>query len=321
MSDALALAKHRLTVGLDREPPNFEPLTADQWVIKSLLQKSIRRGDVEIAQRAALTFLGQKGSALWRRFMIIAFEDIGAGSADVVAMTVAGSTDGKWRKQSGGDIVVAAHLARLLAEAPKSRAAEHLITGSNDHPSLEQERRAVSSSSIADNLAAVADKSNSLTHRALAGWCVSGIGREQEKVPGSNLPALLDTFRQLGVPEELVAATGIAATKSREPIALMVPLIWLAAHDGEAPTVSEASVPWSPVLDDIPMYALDKHTRIGQEAIRSLVKYYSAIREFLERHVAPAQRHKAAYMAAFYADAAALASKLSWDGADQLERH
>jgi hypothetical protein len=101
----------------------------------------------------------------------------------------------------------------------------------------------------------------------------------------------------------------------------MVPLIWLAAHDGEAPTVSEASVPWSPVLDDIPMYALDKHTRIGQEAIRSLVKYYSAIREFLERHVAPAQRHKAAYMAAFYADAAALASKLSWDGADQLERH
>ena len=67
------------------------------------------------------------------------------------------------------------------------------------------------------------------------------------------------------------------------------------------------------------MYALDKHTRIGQDAIRSLVKYNSAIREFLERHVVPAQRHKAAYMAAFYADAAPLASKLSWDGADRLE--
>jgi hypothetical protein len=67
------------------------------------------------------------------------------------------------------------------------------------------------------------------------------------------------------------------------------------------------------------MYALDKHTRIGQEAIRNLVKYNSAIREFLERHVARAQRHKAAYMAAFYADAAPLASKLYWEGADQLE--
>jgi len=132
-----------------------------------------------------------------------------------------------------------------LAEAPKSRSAEHLITSSDQHPSLEQERGRVCSSSIADNLAAVADKSN-LTHRALSGWCVSGIGWEREKVSGSNLPALLDTFRRLGVPDELVAATGIAARKTREPIALMVPLIWLVAHDGQTPTVVEAAVPWSP---------------------------------------------------------------------------
>src|SRR6476659_3183260 len=131
MSDALSQAKLRLC--LDREPPFFEPLIADQWVIKSLLQKSIRRGEVDIAQRAALTFLAQKGPALWRRLIEIAFEDIGAGSADVVVMTVGASTDAKWRNQSGGDIVVAAHLARLLAEAPKSRSAEHLITSSDQH--------------------------------------------------------------------------------------------------------------------------------------------------------------------------------------------
>jgi hypothetical protein len=319
MGDALALAKHRLTVGLDRDPPFFEPLIADQWVVKSLLQKSIRRGEVEIAQRAALTFLAQRGSAIWRRFIVIAFEDVGAGSADVVAMTVAASTDASWRKKSGGDAVVASHLARLLAEAPKSRSAEHLITSSDQHPSLEQERRVVSTSSIADNLADVADKSNSLTHRALAAWCVSGIGWEREKAPGSNLPALLDTFRQLGVPDELVAATGIAATKSREPITLMVPLIWLMAHDAQTPTVVEAAVPGTIVLDGVSMCALDKHTRVGQEAIRSLVKYNGEIRDCLAKFVAPAGWNAAAYMAAFYADAAPLASKLSWDGADQLE--
>jgi hypothetical protein len=228
-------------------------------------------------------------------------------------------TDRGWRRQVGGDAIIAAHLARLLAEAPKSRSAEHLITSSDQHPSLEQERRVVSTSSIADNLAAVADKSNSLMHRALAAWCVSGIDWKREKKPGTDLPGLLDAYRNLGVPEELVVATGIAATKSREPITLMVPLIWLAAYDGQAPTVVEAAVPWSPVLDDIPMYALDKHTRIGLEAIRNLVKYNYEIRECLKRYVAPAQRHAAAYMAAFYADAAPLASKLSWDGADQLE--
>jgi hypothetical protein len=116
MSDALALAKHRLTIGLDREPPVFELLIADQWVVKSLLQKSIRRGEIDIAQRAALTFLAQNGSAIWRRFIVIAVEDVGAGSVDVVAKTIAASADGKWRKQSGGDVVVAAHLARLQDE-------------------------------------------------------------------------------------------------------------------------------------------------------------------------------------------------------------
>jgi hypothetical protein len=270
MRDALGLAKHRLTIGLDREPPIVEPIIADQWVVKSLLQKSIRRGDVKIAQRAALTFLAEKGSAIWRRYIVIAFEDIGAGSADVVAMAVAASTDSSWRKQSGGDAVVASHLARLLAEAPKSRSGEHLITSSDQHPSLEQWRRVVSTISIADNLAIVADISNSLTHRALAGWCVSGIGWQREKMPGSNLFALLDTFRQLGVPEELVVATGIAATKSREPIALMVPLIWSAANQSQVPTVLEAPVPGTLVFGGIPMYALDKHTRVGLEAIRSL---------------------------------------------------
>jgi hypothetical protein len=111
-----------------------------------------------------------------------------------------------------------------------------------------------------------------------------------EKKPGTDLPGLLDAYQSLGVPEELVAATGIAVTKSREPITLMVPLIWLAADNNQVPVIVEAAVPRSPVVDGIPMYALDKHTRIGLEAIRNLVKFNHEIRSLLERYVAPAQR-------------------------------
>lgn len=103
MEDLLAPLKDRLAIGLDREPLPAEPIIADEWIVKSLFQKSIRRGEVEVARRAALTFLAQKGSAIWLRFIVIAFEDIGAGTANVVAMTVAASTDPRWRKQSGGD--------------------------------------------------------------------------------------------------------------------------------------------------------------------------------------------------------------------------
>jgi hypothetical protein len=165
----------------------------------------------------------------------------------------------------------------------------------------------------------IANNSNSLIHRALAAWCVSGIGWTRNRATGIDLPALLDTFRHLCVPDELVVATNIAAAKTREPITLMVPLIWLAANDAQVPTVLEAEVPSSPVLDGIPMYALDKHTRIGLEAIRNLAKNNDEIRKCLERYVAPAQRNGAAYMAAFYADASPLGSKFSWDGADRLE--
>jgi hypothetical protein len=55
-------------------PPIFAPIAVDPWVVSSLLQKSIRRGETEIAQRAALTLFKLKGSAIWRRLMVIAFE-------------------------------------------------------------------------------------------------------------------------------------------------------------------------------------------------------------------------------------------------------
>jgi MgsA AAA+ ATPase C terminal len=319
MTEALHGVKLRLEKDLDHHQSFGELLRTDKWVANSLLQKSIRRGEVEVAERAALTFLEKGGSAIWRRFLIIAFEDLGAASPAVVAMTVAGSTDAAWRKRCGGNAKVASNLARILAGAPKSRSAEHLMTSSDQHPSFEQERRLVSTNSTADNLDIVADKSKSLAQRALAAWCTSGIGWKVDKVSGKDLPGLLDTFRQLGVPEELVVSTGVAVTASREPIAVMVPLVWLAAHEEQVPTTVHRDIPHSCDIDGVPGYAFDKHTRIGREAIRSFVKNNYQIRECLKQYVAPAQRHDAAYMAAFYADAAPLARKFVWRGGDELE--
>jgi hypothetical protein len=317
--DGLTHARDHLFGRLNLDVAEPKPLKADQWVVNSLLQKSIRRGEVEVAQRAALTFLRQRGSALWRRFIIIAFEDVGAASPEAVAMTVIASTDASWRKRSGGNAVVATCLARLLAESPKSRSAEHLITSSDQHPSFEKERRLVRTSSTADNLNTVANKSSSLAHRALAGWSASGIGWKGEKVADKDMPGLLDTYRRLDVPEELVAVTGIAAAASREPITLMVPLVWLAANEAQEPTTVHRDVPRSSVIDGVPNYALDKHTRTGRETIRELIKYNSEIRKCLEQYVARPQRNDAAYMAAFYADAAPLARNLVWWGGDELE--
>jgi hypothetical protein len=320
MDDALIQTKRRFAEELfhDRKL-DIEPLVADQWVVISLLQKAIRRGEVETAQRAAFTLFAQKGYAIWRRFMVIAFEDVGAASPDAVAMTVAASTDPGWRKASGGDLHIAIQLARVLAESPKSRSAEHLITSAQHHPSLAKARVLLGATSLTDQLAAVMDQKASLTERALAAWCASAIGWCGEKRARGDLPALLDAFRSLGVPDQLVTTTGIALQKTREPITLMVPLIWLAANYDGCAAITKSEIPVSKIVDDVPLYSLDKHTRLGREAIRRFTSENEEVRGTLARYVPAARRNDAAYMAAFYADAAPLAIKLNWKGADALE--
>src|SRR5262245_11819758 len=57
----------------------FDPLKCERWIASSVLQKAIRRADVELAYRAACTLLDVDRSAVWRRLILIAFEDVGAG--------------------------------------------------------------------------------------------------------------------------------------------------------------------------------------------------------------------------------------------------
>ena len=259
MPDALAQAKQRLAPIFDtHEPLNLDPIVADPWVISSLLQKSIRRGEAEIAQRAAHTLFTLKGSAIWRRYMVIAFEDIGAGSTDALSLTVAAGTDPAWRKQCGGDAHVAITLARILAEAPKDRSADYLICSAKDHPSLSGERLAIASTGIEERLSVVRDRAFTLPHREMAAWYASGVEWGGEKQVGKgDLPALLNAFTELGVPTELVAATGIAISRTREPITLMVPLVWLAANDGQTVSVCDRPVPPLATAGGVPLYALD----------------------------------------------------------------
>jgi hypothetical protein len=81
-------------------------------VVSSLLQKAIRRGDADIARRAAHTPFKLKGSASWRRLIVIASEDIGVGSPDALVMTVAAGADPAWRKRWGGDAHAVMAVAR-----------------------------------------------------------------------------------------------------------------------------------------------------------------------------------------------------------------
>ncbi len=318
MRQVMSGALQRLASKIDPRSvlPN-EPIAADPWIVSSLLQKSIRRGETEIAQRAAHTLFRFRGSAIWRRFMVIVFEDVGIGSADAVIMTVAAGSDAIWRKECGGDLRVAACLAGLLADAPKDRTADYLV-GAKDHPALATFAQAMANASIEVILSSVRDETLALPHRAVAVCFASGLGGEGATDKG-DLDALLASFRKLGVPEDLVVASAIGAARTREPITVIVPLIWLAAQASEETRVCDFPVPLRVMTGGVPLYALDEHTRLGRQAIWRFACENDEVRTCLERFVPAGQRRRAANVAAFYVDAAPAAKRLVWDQSSALE--
>jgi hypothetical protein len=319
MHDALGAAKQRLAREMDSHLvlPNG-PIAADPWVISSLLQKSIRRGETTFAQRAAFTFFHLKGAAVWRRLMVIAFEDVGIGSVDALTTTVAAASASAWRKSHGGDLRLALYLAGRLAEAPKDRSADYLCDA-NDHPILADFWRAMENASLESKISYVRDQASDLPRRAAAALSALGVGWRGSISRGTGgLEALLTAFRELEVPEELVAATEIATARTREKITAMVPLIWLAAQKSEN-RIGDCAVPHLLEAEDVPLYALDKHTRLGREAIWRFACENDSVRACLVRFVPASQRRSAAYIAVFYVDGAPVAKRLIWDQSEALE--
>ncbi|TXN72845.1 hypothetical protein [Methylobacterium sp. WL6] len=296
------------------------PLAIDHWLASSLLQKAIRRGDADLAARAAITLHDARGATIWRRFMVIAFEDVGAGCVEAVGDAVTLGTDKDARTAAGSEERVAVWLARRLAHAPKDRSSDYLICSARNHVSLQEARELTGSRSVADRLAMVLDPALPLPVRATAAWYASGIEWTGEKRVGrGDLPGLIDAFRMLGVPDRFASATRLAALKTREPITLMVPLIWLAAFGGEYPDVDEDLCPSPRMLGEIPSYAFDKHTRIGKRAITLLSRENEAVRNCLEQHVPEFRHRETTWVAAFYADATPIGRRLVWDQSRSLE--
>jgi hypothetical protein len=206
-----------------------------------------------------------------------------------------------------------------LADAPKDRSADYLV-GAKDHPALASFARKMANAPLEISISTVRDQTLALRQRAIAAWFACGL-ESGGKVLTSNdgLPALLATFRELGAPEDLVVATGIAATRTREPITVMVPLIWLAAQASREVKICDCPVPPLVRAGNVPLYSLDEHTRIGRDAIWRFACDNDAVRACLERFVPASQRRRAAHVAAFYVDAASVARRLVWDQSDALE--
>ena len=263
-------------------PARLADLAVDPWVASSTLQKAIRRGDADLAKRAAVSLFRSRGRGIWRRFLVITFEDIGAASIEAVINATAICRDPAVRAGSGGDVRALRDVARLLAEAPKDRSPDFLISAAHSEATSGEIQRRVGSMTISRRLDIVGNAGAALIDRAVTAWYCSGVEwGDERRVGRGDIDGLMCTFRDLGVPPELLTATRIAAKITREPIAIMSPLLWLAASSDPAPRVIECMVPPYVMLGDVPSFAFDKHTAAGKFAIQRLIRENAAIRDAL----------------------------------------
>jgi len=295
------------------------PLRCDRWIASSLLQKSIRRGETQLALRAAFRLSTFDRSYTWRRLLVIALEDVGAAEADAVVETVAIATTPNWRSKHGEKESLAYAVTRL-AEAPKDRSADYLISAAESHPSLSDVRERCLKADLQDRLRIVGDLSQALPVRALAAWLSSGIeAYNGPRIGAGDLRELSRTLVELGASEELVSSMVLAAKRTREPITVLVPLIWLESHRDQLAQVCNEAIPETPVLDEIPMYAFDKHTRLGLAAIQRLTRESDELRACLAQFVPKEAWLNAVQMAAFYTDAYLISRRLDWSLSRPLE--
>ena len=292
----------------------IQPLPCDRWVAMSALQKAIRRGQVETAKRAVRTLLVTgKVEAVWKRLMIIGFEDIGLGSIDALLMVCALASEKIIRAEYESEMGALDAVVVALCKAPKDRSADLLYSIARFDPALSGFRAMLDGKSDAERLGLLAQRSLNLYEReALVLHIVNARG----KVTGDSVDDLLRCFAGLGVSDTLLAMIKVSAYKAQEPMCLMMMPLWLDQRiridrpSGKASTYAASKPPWL-LEDGVPLAALDGFTRLGRKAFAMFTTQNEAVRACVKA-LPKQQAAEALRLAVFYADSAVTYPTLNW---------
>lgn len=116
----LPLVDRMATLTLSVDPEHI-PTTTDRWLLASNLQKSIRRGLVHTAVGTATRLLEIDASYLWRRLLVISYEDVGFGNIELCHDLLKTFRRHALHRQLGPERV-AGYFTQELAVTCKSRA-------------------------------------------------------------------------------------------------------------------------------------------------------------------------------------------------------
>lgn len=297
----------------DDAPPAPFP-NADRYVLASLVQKAIRRGDTQIARRAAHQLLKSDPARLWRRLRVVALEDIGIGDCKIAADLIGIASIVALRRNLGGNArAVDVAIARGCA-AIKDRTCDHFGSVARE-PHTADDGHSLVSASHAALIAVLISSSQAWPRRVQA---IDALYRRLEARPAvqrrAALEPVFDSFRDNGAPEFLVAACQAYAARERNPLALYALLAWsLWQTSGAHRSIAKHTLVPSEDIAGIPDYAFDPHhTRIGRRAVELWRNSHLERPPWTARQIA---------VALWNSEAAACDQTLDWPLAEAVRSH
>jgi len=251
-ADVLSIARQKLSEAISNfQTPSCDPLNVSPWIVMSLMQKAIRRGEEQLALRAAATLLHVSPERLWRRCSCIAFEDVGVADLGTVAIVTAALAGKRNRASLGGEWRVASYIVSRMVHAPKCRGADDLLMTAELHPTFTEARREFAAMSTRELLALMIG-GEALPVRALACWFAIGTDQRPSYHLSYRDPhAVFDALNDAGYPDVLVEMARENFSRTREVLAPFIVLLWpsrqlallFLADDEMPPEIMVADVP------------------------------------------------------------------------------
>ncbi len=301
-------------------PPPLEPLP-DKWVAASALQKGIRRGNLTLTLRALDTLWNIDQRYARRRLAIVAFEDVGLGAPDTVAVTVLACSGTKYLAKHKIYTAVRA-CAAALASSAKERSAEHIHTILAYHGSLDLLRDRFAHKTPRHLVDIMIDKDRFLLERSAAAWLLAGTKRfgagMMPEMPG-DLGAYEWAIEQLSVPlwQPMMTMAGIRVTQCALPIFWPLKLSHKECAGGQIRTHNLRSAEGDV---SVPSFALDQFTRGGKAVIRSLLNEDNTLTQWLNMKLPRKAWQPTTEMGLFYLVSDQLDKEYEFAGSDKL-RH
>ncbi|WP_370034709.1 hypothetical protein [Qipengyuania mesophila] len=245
--------------------------TADKWLTTSSLQKCIRRGHSELAERYARSSVRIDADHAFRRLAIIALEDVGLGDLRLVATTLA-ILGNKLRRRSLGEERLAVQLAVQMSSAMKSRLACDLLS------LIEYDNEAGKIAERVSGLDAVAlsnivqGEDFGSTTQLVSLWLLHGTNRLRSRklvtIAGQGQRGLLKLLIDQSAPLIFHYIVRMGLSRCRDSLA--IPYVLLAKFADENPLLRTfcSDIPTSKLIGSYPSFAYDMHTRIGRRAIK-----------------------------------------------------